>query len=138
MGAWIPYERFYREEMPILKNETKVEKKWQELLEANKYQVVWRRNQWLVPRFEGLERRVRQRVSQEMECIRQANIQDAQQMDLLWTGGEAALQRFRDSIQPTLTILAGMAQPYIVSQPADQPAIPKPADVFFQAIRGEG
>ena len=98
-----------------------IERKWAEEIEAHKAEARMCRGQWLLPRFEGLRRTNRTRLTQEHELMRNAPVQDANQMEMLWRGGAQQLDRFRASIQPTITVAPTKRAPDVDASIADMP-----------------
>ena len=83
-------------------SDERILKEWTAIVESQRDECLWRRNQWLIPRFEGVHRIKRQRTSQEILASRHASITDSSQIAKLWSAGEASLQQFGASIQATV------------------------------------
>lgn len=109
--------------------------KWKGIVESMRYECIFRRGQWLIPQFEGIERRSRKRLTLAQTASRVANVSDPEQMMSLWQGGVKALQEFAHSAPVTATYQAD-AGPAIASdaRPEDMPQSPAPQNMMLEAI----
>ena len=110
------------------------EAKWQEEIDSCRAECKFARNQWLVPRFEGIERRSRTRVTQQFEVFRQVDITSADHMDQLWQQSKAMLTAFQQSIPETKTIDTSFPEPHVTARPEEQPQRAAPANVVMDNI----
>lgn len=109
--------------------------KWKGIVESMRYECIFRRGQWLIPQFEGIERRSRKRLTLAQTASRVANVSDPEQMMSLWQGGVKALEEFAHSAPVTATYQAD-AGPAIASdaRPEDMPQSPAPQNMMLEAI----
>ncbi len=91
---WAPPPRKYRTEAEKVKkiakdlpSEQALCNMWKEVVEGTKYECLFRRGQWLILKFVGVERRNRHRVAVHIAAARSCDIRDAEQMMRLWSGG---------------------------------------------------
>lgn len=136
VDKFIPYGAYLREKRSEGLQVAQIEAKWKEEVEATRSECILRRGEWLLPRFEGVERRSRQRLSQEQELMRRADVNEPSLMEALWSQGKKALERFSASVQPTLCPTPTPA-PYVNVNPSDQPASVQPQDALFGVIARE-
>ena len=134
---WIPYEKFRREKLLEKKQESTIEALWTQALEEHRFEARQCHGKWLLPRFEGLERRSRTRYTQEQDAMRTANVTDAQQMAALWAGGQQLLDRYKASFVAPTTLQTEVPDPHVTAVVADMPHQPLPQDVVLSAISRE-
>ena len=110
-----------------------------EIVNSNRVNCRHRRNEWLVPVYQGMERRVRSRQSQEQRTSRAASNVEGDELVRLQQEGLQALQRYRDSIVDPVTVHSqnGVALPEIRSRPEEMPPLPMPQDVLADSIQRE-
>ena len=136
VDAWMTYDKFYLEKKLLGLADPAIEGQWRDIVNGRRAECIYRRNQWLIPRYEGFERRVRRRLSQELESQRSISVEDAEQLTNLLLRGRETLMQARGSVQPTLTI-EGRAGPSVISTPGDQPAGPQPANMMLDNVERE-
>ena len=134
IDLWIPYATFYREKKSEGLSQINIEALWRDSIESNRAQCKFVRNEWLLPRFEGLRRTSRHRLSQEIEAVRTANINDPGQMEALWTAGQQTLSRFKLNIPQTIVSESNNLPPPVNANPADMPVLPEAQDVVKASI----
>ena len=74
-------------------------REWRSLVESMQYECLFRRGQWLIPKFVGVGRRNRDRHTVCMHVARCCNIKDAEQMMRVWQAGQAQLQHYGDGFK---------------------------------------
>ena len=110
---------------------------WTKIVESQRDECLRRRNQWLIPRFEGVHRIKRQRASQEIVASRHASMTDPSQIGKLWSAGEASLQQFGASIQATVATGTHVEGPSLHVRPGGQPVqLPTRGVIFGNVERG--
>ena len=118
-------------------SDERILKEWTAIVESQRDECLWRRNQWLIPRFEGVHRIKRQRTSQEIMASRHASITDSSQIGKLWSAGEASLQQFGASIQATVANGTHVEGPSLHVRAGDQPVQLPTRDVIFGDVERE-
>ena len=73
-------------EYRTLTNEA-ITRKFTDIVESRQAECRFERNEWLIPRFDGFQRRTRARITQEQHMMRAVNIQCANEVTSLWQGG---------------------------------------------------
>jgi len=117
--------------------EAQLLERWVSEIESCKSECLFLRGQWLLPRFEGVERRNRTRHSQEISMYRQVNIHSAEQMTQLWQAGQQALERFKGSIRPPTSAAPLRVDPAVHARLEDMPTVTRPKDALFDSISRE-
>ena len=107
--------------------------KWKELIESMRFECIFRRGQWLIPHFAGVERRNRKHLTLAQTAARTANVSDPEQMLSLWQGGLAALSTFAQSA-PVPKSAPAVWGPTIDARPEDMPQPMQPQNVILDAI----
>jgi hypothetical protein len=113
-----------------------IEQDWRDIINSRKAECQYRRNQWLIPRYEGFERRVRRRLAQELESFRSISVQEADELTSLLIRGRESLQRSSSQHQDTLT-MAPRAAPTVIVTPGDMPAHSIGTDIIMGNIARE-
>ena len=86
VDKWITYAKFWRQKKKEMVPEANIPQLWKDAVESQKSECLFRRGQWLLPRYKGFERGTRFRMSTEMELMRKADVTDPNQISQLWTG----------------------------------------------------
>jgi hypothetical protein len=107
--------------------------KWKGIIESMRFECIYRRGQWLIPQFAGVERRNRKRLTLAQTAARTANVSDPEQMLSLWQGGQAALNSFAQS-QQAAKCAPMLVGPTVDARPEDMPQPAQPQNVVLDAI----
>ena len=113
-----------------------LEQEFKDIVDQNRSECQYKNGQWLIPEFEGIERRKRHRTGQEVRTRRVASISEQSQLVGLVASGSQSLQRFRENMSTTLTIPA-LPSPPVESRPQDQPQYAKPPDIILDMVTRE-
>ena len=135
IDKYITYDMWRREELDAGYEctEASLAAKWKEIVESMRFECIFRRGQWLIPHFAGVERRNRKRLTLAQTAARAANVSDPEQMLSLWQGGAAALNSFAQSamVPKSAPQICG---PAIDARPEDMPQPAQPQNVILDAI----
>ena len=112
-----------------------LERQWQELTEGPNTEAIWRRNQWLIPVWDGIRRGRELRDGQRSEATRGTSVGSSEELANLQAGGGALLDQFAASIRPAVQVTP--QQPATAASVADQPAYVAPSDIISQQIHRE-
>ena len=134
LDHFIPWSIF--KESDKKKSEATLLQDFTDIVHRSDTEAIWRRDQWLVPRFEGVMRKKRKTMAQEQVVRRSAGVTSNDQLDKLMVGGKVVLDQFRNSIAPTAMALA-TDTPYVDVRPEDQPAAVEPIDAMSSAVSRE-
>ena len=69
-------------------------------------ECLYRRDQWLIPVFEGVKRIKRRRHAETITASREAELQDPRQVDAFWAGGKDRLERLATNMAPPVNSCA--------------------------------
>ena len=138
IDRWVPFDVYHREHIndPGATHETLHRAFW-EIVETRRASCQFHRGEWHIPQNGGLERRARQRLSQQWQASRGAAVTSAAQLSSLQQSSEDDLTRFTASIvapigmQPTLSVTG------ITVRPEDMPRMPVTQDLLVDAIGRE-
>ena len=138
-GRWIPFVDYYN------RNYTKpgntlatIRRDFEEIVNGQRHNCRFARGQWCVPVFGGLERRNRQRVSNEYDTSRgQSSVSDQNQLQRLRSQADEQLRRSYNSVAPPVSTLSSFPMPQISARPEDQPALVDPQDGMYENISRE-
>ena len=138
VDRWIPFAVFRREKKSENNaiGENMIGDMWKADLETLRYEAQYRRGKWLLPRYEGFERRSRSRQTQEQVAMRQTDVKDAASIMSLWGSGQQLINRFAGSIQP-VSVPPALFGPSIDARPQDMPSAARPVDIMFESIARE-
>ena len=110
--------------------------KFRSIVDQNRSTCIKVRGEWCVPRFMGMERRVRQRTSDILGEYRDQSISEPEELQRRWQAGQEALARYRSLVQnPMMT--PEFPAPETLSRPENQPPLPLPPCVLHDAIQRE-
>ena len=96
-----------------------------------------RRGQWLVPEFQGVERRKKKATTQEHTSSRCKVVEDEYNLAILRQSGEELINKFSNSIAPPLRPLPADMPSVADVTPADQPMSTAPQDFVLHTINRE-
>ena len=136
VDEFIPWTTFKREGIAEGRSVPELENDWKELTEGPATEAIWRRNQWLVPRFAGVRRAKVRKTEQVSEMARCANVESSEELAQLQRGAESLLEQFDQSVQPARSVLPA-DMPVTNASIADQPVTSAPSDVISQQIHRE-
>ena len=137
IDSFIPYDQYYRDKIIEGIQKHLIPNLWKEAIDSCKYECIIRRGQWLLPRFDGVKRTTRFRMTQEQCAMRFVNVIDANQMEQLWAGGAAIWDRFLNNLPQTLAVTPTITAPTVTMQQAGQPQAPPWDDVLRGSIHRE-
>jgi hypothetical protein len=109
---------------------------WLDIIEENQSECKYRRGQWLIPEYKGIERRVRSRRTEQISTTRTADIEDDNQLLSHLAAGRSRLARLREQA-PQSVIPARNTGPIATSRPTDQPQRPEPQGLLVDTIHRE-
>ena len=115
---------------------TQAELEWESTVSGGQSECLWRRNQWLVPNFDGVQKKTGSRDSQDQTTSRCAKVEDAEQLQQLISQEALLLKSFQDSQKPAATVPVPDA-PQVDARAADQVQSAKPTDYIMGAITRE-
>jgi hypothetical protein len=116
-------------------SEAAITQEWEDIIKNNQTECLWKRNQWLVPEFQGVIRKKRKLDEQAWETGRTANVSSEAALGSLVAGGEQMLARFGESIAAPL--ISKPQEPEVDARPEDMPRAAKPDDAMLGCIRRE-
>ena len=88
LDNYVPLSRYIRErwlEDRSLSNAA-ITREFTDIVESRQYECIQERGEWLIPRFDGVQKLHRTRLSQEMQMMRSVDINNAQDVTSLWEG----------------------------------------------------
>jgi hypothetical protein len=128
---------FLREGMQTGKNLRQLEQEWQEMIADPYHECVFRRGQWCVAEFTGVERRAQKVTKQQMATSRLKNVEDETTLNVLRQGGQDALKTFISSrVVPRGPLPENMPMVTDITV-ADQPVAQPPTDFVSVLINRE-
>lgn len=113
-----------------------LEKDWQDVIDTNRDECMYRRGQWLIPEFVGVERRGRKRRTEEIASQRQSHVGDQRALDSMWAAGKTRVDRYQDSLPQSVMSLPEQA-PVVHSSAVDMPKRPDAQSVLYDNISRE-
>ena len=133
------YAMWRRDNMTVGEEETSLRARFMEIVDQNRSECLYRRGQWLIPEYMGVQRRIRRRVAEESRVTRTADIDNANHLAELQASGRARLEQFRASISEAVTpgLTPENTAPEITSRPSDQPTHGATTSVLGLAIGRE-
>jgi len=134
---WCTYEMWLEKQFHTQLSSAQLETKWKSEVEACKSECLFAHGQWLLPRFEGIEKRVRHKQSAEIELFRGVDINSAAEMDVIWETGRKKLVQFETQFKPVQCPLPVTAEPHIPVAPEDQPTQGQVNNSLFGSIARE-
>ena len=111
-------------------------REWKSLVESMQFECLYRRGQWLIPKFVGVERRNRDRHTVCMHAARCCNIKDAEQMTRVWQAGQAQLQHYSDGFKHAKGWQDAVA-PDIDARVSDMPRVQKAEHTHLGTLERE-
>ena len=129
------WSRFKRDGLLEQKSVPQLEQEWKELIESPHTECIFRRGQWLVPEFVGVQRAAVNEHGHRFVSAQGANITTAEQLEQLQRSGQMLQEQFLNSIQPA--VMQTPLQPVVHSTPAEQPFCTGPQDILSQQIARE-
>ena len=138
IDKWITIAK-YKKEHPCKTKEV-CEREFQEIVDANKSECLFRRDEWLIPTFEGVERIKRRRKTQAWSAGRSSEIDSAKELAELMAGGSQLLDRYLASLPDAIITPTSSTEVSTIrfdSNPGDQPMSAAPQDLVIGAIQRE-
>eukprot|EP00928_Gymnodinium_smaydae_P098559 TRINITY_DN9190_c0_g1_i1.p1 TRINITY_DN9190_c0_g1~~TRINITY_DN9190_c0_g1_i1.p1 ORF type:complete len:706 (+),score=107.13 TRINITY_DN9190_c0_g1_i1:195-2120(+) len=129
------YDVFF--ERQLLRGNTPqwIEAKWKEEIEAPDSEAIFRRNQWLLPRFTGVYRYQDVEHTEQMCVDRSARVTSSEQLRALQTNGRQLMQQYRATQQPTQ--MRRIEAPFVDANVAEQPVRPEPMPAIANQVHRE-
>ncbi len=134
--SFVTWSTFKRDGIAEGRTVAMLERDWQDIIDSNRAECLFRRGEFLVPRFDGVQRRKRFRTSQLQEAKRGATVGTDSQLNQLWESGKQVLDRFATTCVAPLMPSPPQA-PLVQSSAIDQPSHPSTPDLMFQCIERE-
>ena len=134
IDKWITYDKWLEGKGHLGLTEAQLEARWKQEVESCQSECLFVRGRWLLPRFEGVERRTRTRFSQEVEIFRQIDIRNANEMHALWQQHTSAIGQWSKEIQPVRTVAPLHNDPHVAVQPQDMPHRLTPSNLMLDTI----
>ena len=131
-----PYECYWERHHAMGETDQAIAASFVSIIDNNRSTCLYKRDQWLVPRFMGVERRVRQRTTDAVSTSRSVAINDANELQQRMQSGLESLRRFANSAPAPLMVTPYPA-PETASRPEDQPQLVTPPSVIAAAIARE-
>ena len=125
----------YKLRYPLM-HDNVVQQNWLDTIEQNRNECVFRRNEWLVPRFAGIERRVRQRRAEGHRTERAATVDSETALQQFVQAGRERLSRAIDSQAPSV-ISPVTDAPVCNAGIVDMPLRPSVLSVMIESIDRE-
>jgi hypothetical protein len=135
VDCFIPYRVFFRESKAEGKEKDAIDEEWKAWIETRQSECKRRRNEWLIPQFEGIQTISGTRHAQEVHAIRQAEITSPDQLVQMMNSGEKMLNQFSSQIPVPVMPIA--CTPNVEPQypvPTDTPLGVQAPDVIGYAI----
>ncbi len=137
VDRFVPWSVFRREGLACGRSEQELEKEFQDRVDDPTCEAVQRRGQWLVPVYEGMERRTGEESKQAMTAMRTAVVVNNDQLVQLQHGGGALRSQFLESCEQTKTGKDLEKSGWVQGQVSDQPVMNAPMDVISKAVARE-
>ena len=137
VDLFMTWARFKREGSQGGKQVEDLELEWADLVSDPSVEAIMRRGQWLVPEFQGVERRKRKATTQEHSASRGREVDDENQLAILRQSGEDLLNKFSASVAAPLRPLPADVPSVPDVTPADQPMSSAPTDFILHTINRE-
>ena len=112
-------------------------REWKSLVGTMKFSCLFRRGQWLLPKFVGAKRRNRDRHTICMHAARCCNIKDAEQMTRVWQAGQAQLLHYGDGFKHAKGWQDAVG-PDIDARVSDMPRVQKAEHTRLGTLEREG
>ena len=121
------------------KSEDDLKAEWIKIIEDNRSECCVRRGEWLVPEFQGIERRIRKRQAESQVVERVAHIKDHATLDIFWASGKQRLDMAKAAISPAVIDLTdyNVHAPGINSRAMDMPMRASSSGVLLEAMSRE-
>lgn len=139
VDRFVPFSVWRRDrllESPDMNDEL-LSNEWRGLIDSMRHECLFRRGQWLMPRYEGLERRSRTKISQQQQLMRSADLSDPDSITALWQSGQSTLNRFREQMPAVQAPPSHFPDPVVSAAPHDMPQAPEVPNLMFEAIKRE-
>ena len=133
--TWRKFKRRMFTENPGIKVE-RIAAKWIDIIQDPAVECLWRREQWLVPEYDGVVRQKGRRSEQAGEASRRCGIEGAQHLQNLESGSTLMLENYIKSLPDAATPVDDSA-PHVEAHVSDQPTTQKPVDYVGKAILRE-
>ena len=139
IGQWLPFDEYYNRNYSKPGNTLATLKRdFEEIVNSQRHNCRVARGQWCIPVFGGLERRNRQRVSNEYDTSRgQSSVSDQNQLQRLRSQADEQLRRSYEHVVAPVVILPQLPVPQISARQEDQPALVNPQDGMYENISRE-
>ena len=138
IDSWCPLDKYIRHrrlEDPTLTNK-QITTEFEQKVETHKSECMYKRGQWLLPIFEGCERRSSSRTSNQIMISKSVDVHNANEMAALCHHGTGMLAEFASGIQPTRTIDPQFTANITASEHA-MPQYAQPNNIMQAAISRE-
>ena len=133
IDKWITYDKFCT--IHPTWTETQLLAEWNSIIELHESECIIRRGRWLIPFFEGVERRVRSRHTEATKVQRTTEITDEKQVESLLGQGRTRIARWRENVPSVITAPAN--DPVLDARPVDQPHRAPSHGVIADSIKRE-
>ena len=139
IDQWIRFDEYYNRNYSKPGNTlATLRRDFEEIVNSQRHNCRVAREQWCIPVFGGLERRNRQRVSNEYDTSRgQSSVADQNSLQRLRTQAAEQLSRSYDSVAPPVSTRSSLPMPQIPARPEDMPALVSPQDGMYGNISRE-
>ena len=135
--AWITYEEF---EMPkLVRGMTiaDIEAEFLRIVDSCKADCRWENNQWLIPKFKGLQRLTGMGTEQRNKVARYALVESAEDLRTLQSSGSRLISEFSSGIVPVKVVENIAPAVSFVALETDQPRSRASTDVMAMACHRE-
>ena len=137
---WIPYEVYLREELPKKqKSEAELLIAFRNIVENSLSHCRWERNEWCIPRWDGILNRAGHGTQQESSSSRQvSHLDNSDELRQLQQGGAKLVEQFSAQLQGIRGAQElGAEAPVCNAVPQDMPTAPRPTDVIANVVNRE-
>ena len=132
---FVPWSVYKREGLKEGRDEKLLAAEFQELVDDPNVECLYRREQWLVPSFEGVLRSKATKSKHVSAGVRHTEIASADHLTALQNSGSSLREQFLSSAPTTLT--GKNDGSWVQGQLADQPVPQCPTDLIARAIGRE-
>ena len=137
---WIPYEVYLREELPKQQmSEPELKIAFRNIVETSQSHCRWERNEWCIPRWDGIQKKEGSGTQQESSSSRTAsNVDNSDELRQLQQAGGKLVEQFSSQFQGIRGAKElGAEAPTCNAVPQDMPTAPRPTDVISNVVNRE-
>ena len=137
MDHWITFETYETDKLLRKWQPAEIDRGWKEEVDKAGADALYRRGEWLIPRFEGVMRMNGWQRQDSSSTRRSAKIENGEQLEGLVSAGRRLRQHFREQCRGPRSCTESSPKPHVDADPNDLPQVPEAQPVFAKQVTRE-